>query len=399
MNNKFSQKVLNIDVSLIKQMPVKAHKLVLEGKFQKDDILSLGQGIPSMKTPKYIRDAVIEQLQDDDKICKYSLQPGVPELKKAVADDLEKKSKRKIDPESEIFISAGAMEALIVGMTAIIKKDEEVILADPSYASHIEQVVFAQGKPVYLPLDPNNNWEFNIDTLKSKITKKTKAIVICNPANPTGTIFSKEKLDHIAKLAIENDLFVFADETYSYLVYDNHPFTSLIEYPELKDRLIYTYSFSKEYAMTGWRVGYMYAPKFIIDQCLKVHDALVICAPTISQYAALAALTKKPYKNDPDMIEIYNKRRKLMCKYLDKLNDLFSYQSPTGAYYILVKYLKTDLNSLDFCMKLLEEIGVIAIPGSGFGPNGEGHIRLSFCATEEDIKKAFERIKKWNKTL
>ena len=291
------------------------------------------------------------------------------------------------------------MEALAVGISTLIKEGEEVILADPSYSSHIEQVVFAGGKPIFVPLDSTNEWDIPINTLKQKINKKTKAIIICSPANPTGAIIKKEKLDAIVKLALENDLFVFADETYSYLVYDKIKFTSLLEYPELKDRLIYTYSFSKEFAMTGWRVGYMYAPSFVIEQCLKVHDAFVICAPTISQYAALAALTKKPYPDDPNMLEIYEKRRDLMSELLDELEDLFSYQLPKGAYYILAKYLKTNLKSLDFSLKLLEEAGVITIPGIGFGPGGKGHIRLSLCGEEAEIKKAFQRIKKWNKTF
>jgi len=397
--NYISHQVKNIEISLIKQMPIKAHKLVLEGKLKQKDIVSLGQGIPSMATPRYIREAVIKQLKTDDKICKYSLQPGVPELKQAIAKKLTKKANRPVDAEKEIFISAGAMEALAVGISTVVQKGDEVILADPSYSSHIEQVLFAGGKPVFVPLDANNNWEFDIAKLKQKITKKTKAIIICNPSNPTGTILAKKTLDQIAKIAVQNDLFVFADETYSYLTYKKSPFISLLEYPKLKDKLIYTYSFSKEFAMTGWRVGYMYAPSFVINECLKVHDAFVICAPTISQYAALAALTQKPHKGDVNMVKIFDKRRKLMCKYLDELPDLFSYQEPKGAYYILVKYLKTKLKSLDFALKLLEEAGVITIPGSGFGPSGEGHIRLSFCAPEADITKAFDKIKKWNKSL
>lgn len=394
-----SNRVKNIEVSLIKQMPLKAHKLVLDGKFKPDEIVSLGQGIPSMATPKYITDYVIEKLQSDDKICKYSLQPGTPELKQAIATDLKEKTGRKVDPNKEIFVSVGAMEALAAGLSTILNKDDEIILADPSYSSHIEQILFAEGKPVFVPLNPDKNWEFDLKVFKQKITPRTKAIIICNPANPTGAIIEKEQLNQIVEVAIENDLFVFADETYSYLVYDNHPFTSLLEYPELKDKLIYTFSFSKQFAMTGWRLGYMYAPKFIIEQSLKIHDAFAICAPTVSQYAGFAALTKEPYPNDPNMVKIYNKRKKLMCQKLDQLSDLFSYQEPKGAYYILVKYLKTDLNSMDFATKLLEETGVIAIPGTGFGPKGEGHIRLSFCSTEEEIETAFERIKKWNETL
>ena len=394
-----AKRVQNIEISLIKKMPMYAHKLVLEKKWKAEEIVSLGQGIPAMPTPKYIRNAVIEELKSDEAICKYSLQPGWPKLKNLIADILTKKTNRDVNPETEVFVSTGAMEALAVGMSTLFEEGDEVIIANPSYSSHIEQAVFAGAKPVFVDLDPNNNWAFNVEQFKQSINNKTKALILCNPANPTGMVIPKETLDEIVKIVVENNIFVFADETYGYLVFDNEKFISLLEYPELKDLLIYTYSFSKEFAMTGWRVGYMYAPAYIIEQCLKIHDAFVICAPTVSQHAAYAALTGTPYPEDPNMVEVFDKQRLYMCQRLDELPDLFAYQKPKGAYYILAKYLKTGLKAKDFSIKLLEEIGVITIPGTGFGPGGEGHIRLSFCATVENIKIAFDRIQEWNKNL
>jgi aminotransferase len=183
------------------------------------------------------------------------------------------------------------------------------------------------------------------------------------------------------------------DETYDFLVYDDVPFFSLTSFPEIKEQIVACYSFSKQYAMTGWRVGYMYAPSPIIDQALKVHDAVVISAPTISQYAALAALTHKVQSSAGEEIrEILARRRALVCSRLERLMDLFSFVKPDGAYYVLPRYLKTELNSTDFSMKLLHEAKVITVPGRAFGPNGESHIRLSYGGTEEEINLAFDRI-------
>lgn len=391
MKNRFSQRVEKIQVSAIKQMPLLARKF--------SNTISLGQGLPSLATPKYIRDEVIKFLENDNNIGKYSLQPGMPKLKKAVADNLSKIAGRGINFDKEIFISVGAMEALATAISSVVERGDEVILFDPGYSSHIEQVLFAEGKPIFVGLDEEKNWQIDFDELEKSINEKTKAIIICNPSNPTGKVFSYDELKTIVRLATENDLFVIADETYNFLVYDDFKFFSLASFSELKDNLILCGSFSKEFAMTGWRVGYMFAPAEVISQALKVHDAFVICAPTISQYAALVALTKQPASDEVDIKEILRKRRDLICERLDKLTDLFSYQKPRGAYYVLAKYEKTSLNSWNFAVKLLEETGVITVPGCAFGPLGENHIRMSFGGTEEEIDEAFNRIAKWNKNL
>jgi len=386
---QFSKRVEQIAVSAIKQMPLIARQV--------PDAVSLGQGIPSLKTPDYIRKAVSELLESSDSIGKYSLQPGVPELKAAVREVVSEKARRVVDSEKEIFISAGAMEALFAGIVSIIDEGDEVILFDPSYASHIEQVLFAGGVPVFVPLKEESNWGVCLDSLSNAVTSKTKAIIVCNPGNPTGQVFSRQELSAIAKIAVDHQLYVIADETYDFLVYDDISFTSLTSFPEIKEQLIACYSFSKQFAMTGWRVGYMYAPEKIIDQALKVHDAVVISAPTISQYAALHALKAKP--EESEIKDILSRRRNLVCERMKGLSDLFSFSVPKGAYYVLPKYLKTELNSTEFAMKLLFEAKVISIPGRAFGPQGEGHIRFSFGGTESEINTAFDRIESWNKNL
>lgn len=388
---KFSNRVEQIAVSAIKQMPLIARSV--------PDAVSLGQGIPSVRTPNYIQRYVINALKQDDKIGKYSLQPGMPELKRAVADVVSEKARREVDAEREIFISAGAMEALFAAIVSLVEVGDEVILFDPSYASHIEQVLFAGGVPVFVPMQEDNGWTVCTESLKKAITSKTRAMIVCNPGNPTGKVFSKEELQSIVNIAVENDIFVIADETYDFLVYDDIPFVSLTSFTEIKDQMVACYSFSKQFAMTGWRVGYMYAPSQIIDQALKVHDAVVISAPTISQYAALAALTCDKGDDYEDIKEILANRRSLVCARMEQLGDLFAFSKPEGAYYLFTRYLKTELNSTDFSMKLLQEARVVTIPGRAFGPSGEGHIRLSYGGTEEDINLAFDRIELWNQQL
>jgi aminotransferase len=293
------------------------------------------------------------------------------------------------------------METLAAGIATVVDRGDEVLIPTPNYASHIEQILFAEGTPVFVPLLEDQGWRLDVDSFRKAITKKTKAIIICNPMNPTGAVFSKEDIVGIARLALEKDLFIIADEAYDFLVYDNHTYLSFASIPELKDRLIGAFSFSKMYCMTGWRVGFMYAPPKIIDQVLKVHDAFAICAPTISQYAALAALQATNGKDGAgdrfieNLVRALDERRKLACSRLDKLDALFSYQRPKGAYYVFPGIVGTQMNSMELALRLLYEAKVICIPGNGFGPSGEGHIRFSFGGTEDEINRAFDRIEEW----
>ncbi len=399
----FSKRVKDIEISLIRYMPVLASKV--------PDAVSLGQGMPSFELPEEIKEKLIEALRTIKDINKYSLEPGLPILKEEVTKYLEKTKNVKINPEKEICITKGAIGGLFCTISSLIEKGDEVIILTPAYEPHIEQVKFAEGKPIFVPLIEKLGWRPNFDAIESSITKKTKAIIICDPSNPTGGVFEKEDLKKIADLANKFDLFIITDETYDFLTYDekdyNPPTTSshsslrseraphfsLLSFPEVRDRLIACFSFSKKYAMTGFRVGYVVSPENIMNQILKVHDESTICAPTISQYAALFALTS-PQNFVQKFKEEFQKRRDLICQRLNQLKDLFEYQKPKGAYYIFPK-LKLPIKSKDFSLKLLYETKVITIPGIAFGPSGEGHIRLSFAGKEEDINEAFNRIEKF----
>lgn len=385
-----SMRVAQITVSAIKQMPILAAEL--------GGCVSLGQGIPSFNTPKFIRDYIIEELsKSDSPIGKYSMQPGLPELKAEVARDLKRTRSIDVNHETEIFISCGGMEALAAAIATIVERGDEVILPSPTYASHIEQVLFAEGIPKFVPLVEERGWTLDIERLEKSISAKTKAIVLCNPINPTGTVFTEKELRELADLVLKHNLYVIADEAYDFLIYDGLPYFSLLSLTQLRDRIIGACSFSKRYCMTGWRVGFMYSSARIIKQVLKVHDAFAICAPTISQYAALAALRATNGKDgagDKSVKELCAalwQRRDLVCKRLDALADMFSYVKPCGGYYVFPR-INASEESIEFALRLLREARVITIPGAAFGPTGERHIRLSFGATEEELNEAFDRL-------
>lgn len=387
-----ARRVAQISVSAIKQMPVLASKI--------EGCISLGQGIPSFGTPSFIRESIVEALGHDEFIGKYSLQPGIPELKLEIAKYLHR-TKGIDDPERELFVSCGAMEALAGVISTVVDRGDEVLIPSPNYSSHIEQILFAEGNPVFVPLIEEEGWRLDMAGFRKALSSKTKAILLCNPMNPTGAVFREEDLRALAEMALERNLFIISDEAYDFLLYDGLPHFSLASIPGLKRLLITCKSFSKMYCMTGWRVGYMVAAARIIDQVLKVHDAFAICAPTISQYAALAALKATNGKDgDGDrfirkLVEALGSRRDIICDRLDGLPHLFSYERPKGAYYVFPKITHDNENDMDLALRLLHEARVITIPGSGFGPTGAGHIRLSFGAPEKDIHRAFDRIDEW----
>jgi aminotransferase len=380
-----SHRVAQINVSAIKEMPLIANKL--------GGCVSLGQGIPSFPTPPHIVEAVWRRMREDPDSGKYSLGPGMPELREAVAGQLERRIGRSVDADREICITVGAMEALCAAILTLVDRGDEVILPSPNYASHIEQVLLAEGVPVFAQLH-ENNWQLDVERIRKAVTPRTKAIILCNPHNPTGANFAESDLRVLADLAINNDLILICDETYDFLVYDGEPHFSLTTVPELSDRIVATFSFSKKYAMTGWRIGYVYAPEGILDQIMKVHDAVAICAPSISQQAALAAI-EGPQDCVTEIRAALQRRRDLVCQRLSRLDKFFDYVKPQGAYYLMVHYKFPGVDSMTFALRLLHEARVITIPGAAFGPTGENHVRISFGGAEPEIDEAFDRMERW----
>jgi aminotransferase len=380
-----SRRVQQINISAIKEMPLLASRL--------EGCVSLGQGIPSFPTPPHIVDAVCQALRDRPESGKYTLGPGTARLREAIAASLGREKGIRVDPERELCVTVGAMEALSAAVLTVVDRGDEVLLPSPNYASHIEQVLLAEGVPLFVPLKAGD-WQLDVEAMARAVTSRTRAVILCNPHNPTGANFREADLRALAALAVERDLIVIADETYDFLTFDGESHFSLASLPELQDRIIATYSFSKKYAMTGWRVGYVHACEGLLDQMMKVHDAVAICAPTVSQIAALAAL-EGPQDCVTEIRAALERRRDLICSGLETMRDHFSFVRPRGAYYLLARSRHPGAGSMDLALRLLNEARVITIPGAAFGPGGEHHVRLSFGGFEEEIQEALDRMKAW----
>ncbi len=362
---------------------------------QYDDVAFLSWAKPTTGTPKHINDAVIEAI-NKGKTGGYSQSEGLPELREEIVKKLKRDNHINANT-SQIIVTVGAIEGLAASVLASIDPGDEVILPTPTYSTHITQVKLASGIPVLVPLNEDNNFALDTEAIKKVITPKTKAIMFCTPSNPTGTVFSEKTLREMGKIALENHLTLIIDEAYEYFTFDTAKHFSLASIPELKKNVITNYTFTKTYAMTGWRIGYIHADEEMITQIKKAHIPLAICAPVASQYAAIAAL-----KGSQECVEVfrshYAKARNLMCERLDILDSVFEYTKPEGSYLMFPKILGNEGNdSITFSKNLLTEAKVSTTPGIAFGPTGENHIRLSFCVPEEMINKAFDRMEKYFK--
>lgn len=375
------ERTKDLRLSIIKQIEIKASNY--------PDAISLAQGIPDFDTPPCIKRRVENALKRGV-VSKYSLSPGLPELRELIEQSLAQQN-MFYDWEKEIVVTAGSIEGITDSIMAITEPGDEVIIPEPTYTSYREVIVLAGCKPVFVPLNEDKGWAFEIEKYKQAITPKTKAIFYCNPNNPTGTIYTKEQLLDLAKLAEEHDLFLISDEVYKDFIYDGEPIFSLAEIPKYRKRLIRLFSFSKAYAMTGWRVGYVHSDESIINEIVKVHDSLVTCAPVISQYAAMGALEM----GERDVIKFnqeYKNRLELICARLDNLNHIFSYVKPKSSYYVFPRIIKGETDSWKFCLDLLDKTQVALVPGFAFGPNGEVHVRISFGRSQKDITEAMDRF-------
>jgi aminotransferase len=379
-----SERVRNIVPSATKEMAIIAARI--------GGCVSLGQGVPSFATPPHIVQAVRRVLVEDPGSGKYSLQTGMPELRRKIAEYMFTQKNIRVDPESEVCVTVGGMEALLATILTVVDQGDEVILPSPTYASYTEQILLAGGIPKFVPL--NDTWGLDLQAIRQAISPRTRAIILCNPGNPTGTVFADSETVALCRQAIANNFVIITDEAYDYMVYDGTMPINPLSMEEFRDNVISISSLSKKYALTGWRVGWVAAAKGWMEQIMKVHDATAICAPTPSQFAALAAL-----EGDQECVAVMReeliKRRTLCCARLDKLKDYFSYVPPKGAFYVMAKYLFSEASSQEVATRLLEEAKVITIPGGAFGEGGEKHLRLSFGGELQVIDEAFDRIERW----
>ena len=360
---------------------------------QVKDPVSLSWAKPAAGSPEHINEAACEAIKAG-LVSGYSGSIGLPELREAIVEKLRRDNNIEADP-SEVLVTVGAIEGLNAAVMALLDPGDEVLIPSPNYSTHAQQVLLASAIPVYVPTIEKEGFRLDIDAFRKAVTKRTKAIMFCTPGNPTGAVFEEEELRALGKIALENELAIIVDESYEYFTFDGTRHFSLASIPELKERTISCFTFTKTYAMTGWRIGYVLATTELVTQMLKAHIPFCICAPVVSQYAALGAL-----RGPQDCVEEFRGKyldlRDLTCKRLDGLSSVFEYQKPKGSYCMFPKILhKEGSDSLSFCKKLLLEGGVSTTPGVAFGPTGEGHLRITFCDSKEAINKAFDRMERY----
>ncbi len=331
------------------------------------------------------------ELEADPDIGKYALPDGLPELRRLVAAERSAIGP-EVDADENVLITAGNMQGMNAILHVLIDPGDEIIVTDPGFASHFQQIQLCGGKPVYWRLDEAADWRLDLEALPGLITEKTKGIILVTPSNPTGKIFSEAELRRVGQVARDADILIVIDDPYRHFLYENRKdYFDLASVDEFADHIAYLFTFSKTYAMSGWRLGYAVVPGFLKHQMLKVHDATLICTPRISQVAGIAALSGEA-EHLAEFERILGQRRKLICERLDAVPHVFSYSRPEGAYYVFPRITAEHTTSQDFAIRLLEEARVTVTPGAAFGPSGEHHVRMAYCVEEETIERAFDRI-------
>jgi aminotransferase len=351
-----------------------------------EDVISLGVGEPDFVTPDHIIQAGIRSLQQGH--TAYTSNSGLLELRHELAAHLKRLYGLEYDPETELLITVGVSEALSISLIATIDPGDEIIVPEPCFVSYRPGVIFAGGTPVTVPTFFEHNFQLMADRVEKAITPHTKAILMGYPNNPTGAVMTRECLLEIAELAERYDLLIYSDEIYDQLVYGiDH--TCMACLPGMRERTVLLGGFSKAYAMTGWRVGYVAAPADITREIRKVHQYAIMCSPTPSQYAAIQAL-REGAQDVERMRAEYNRRRKVIVKGLNAAGlDCFE---PRGAFYAFPSIAATGLSSEEFSEKLLFEEKVAVVPGNAFGDCGLGFVRCCYAASMEDIEEALVRI-------
>ena len=383
MRNPLSDKIVNIPPSGIR----KFFDIVSEMK----DAISLGVGEPDFETPWHIREEGIYSLEKGRTF--YTSNAGLKPLKVEICEYLKRRCDVAYDPDREVLVSVGGSEAIDLAMRAMLNDGDEVLVPQPSYVSYMPCVTLADGVPVVIQLEEKDQFRLTPEKLLEKITDKTKILVLPFPNNPTGAIMEREDLEKIVEIVLEKDLFVISDEIYGELTYkEDH--VSIANIPGMQERTILINGFSKSYAMTGWRLGYAAAPEIILKQMLKIHQYAIMCAPTTSQYAAVAAL--RDGDNDVEMMrESYNQRRRYLLNAFKEMGiDCFE---PLGAFYTFPNISRFGMTSEEFATALLKEEKVAVVPGTAFGACGEGFVRISYAYSLKSLKEALGRIERFVK--
>ena len=351
------------------------------------EVISLGVGEPDFDTPWHVREEGIYSLTKGKTF--YSPNAGLKSLRDEISAFMQRRYGLSYDPAHEIIVTVGGSEAIDLAFRAMLDPGDEVIVPEPSYVSYKPCAVLAGGVPRVLELREKDAFKLRPEDLERCINEKTKILLLCYPNNPTGAVMDREDLEPIAELVKKHDLFVVSDEIYSELNYTGRHHVSIANLPGMRERTIVINGFSKSYAMTGWRLGYTAGPRHIMDQMLKIHQYAIMCAPTTAQYAAVEAL-----KNGDEDIEYMRReydgrRRYLLKRFRDMGIGCFEAE---GAFYVFPDISRFGLSSDEFAQRLLHEQKLAVVPGTAFGSSGEGHLRVSYAYSLNDLKRALDRI-------
>ena len=385
MRNLLAKKIMDIQPSGIRKFFDVANEM--------EDVISLGVGEPDFDTPWRIREEGIFSLERGKTF--YTSNAGLKELRQEICNYLERKIHVSYDPIKETLITVGGSEAIDVGLRCMLDPGDEVLIPQPSYVSYLPCTIMADGVPVIVPLQYENEFKLTAEDLEKYTTPKTKILIMPFPNNPTGSIMTKEDLEPIAEFVKEHDLYVMSDEIYSELTYKTEH-VSIASLPGMRERTLVINGFSKGFAMTGWRLGYCCGPEELIGQMTKLHQFAIMCAPTNSQYAAVEGL-----KNCGDEVEemrkSYDQRRRFLMHEFERMGlDCFE---PFGAFYVFPSIQKFNMTSEEFATRLLNEEKVAVVPGTAFGECGEGFLRISYAYSLEDLKEALDRLESFNQKL
>jgi len=386
-----SAEILSERVSCLETSPIR--KLIdLVGKIP--DVVGLHAGEPDFDTPEHVKEAAKRAL--DEGLTHYTYTAGLPELREAIAEKLWRDNHVKADPETEITVTVGGFAAIFCALQAVLNPGDEVVIPEPVWPSYSGLVRLAGGKPVLLRLEPPG-YQLNVELLKKRLSEHIRMIVINTPNNPTGAVYGVKELEALASLAKKNDFLVLADEVYEKIVFDDARHVSIASLGGMRDRTITVNSFSKTYAMTGWRVGYVVANEEITAGLRRVHSYAVSCVSPILQKAACTALTESQ-DCVRRMVREYRERRDIFVEALNKI-DGFNCLKPKGTFYVFPDIKNFGLPSAELAERMLKEAKVAAIPGSAFGQSGEGHLRMSVAVSRNDLTRAIKRIEDFVKSL
>ncbi|MCX6858063.1 MAG: aminotransferase class I/II-fold pyridoxal phosphate-dependent enzyme [Verrucomicrobia bacterium] len=374
----------------IRDLPRSGIRDFFELVIGRSDVISLGVGEPDKSTPWPIREAVIRSLEKGQ--TSYTSNLGLEALRILISEYVEKQFRVTYDPKTEILVTVGVSEALDIAFRAVLNPGDEVIYHEPCYVSYSPSIKMAYGVPVVVETREENQFALMAADVEKAITPKTKIIALNFPTNPTGGIMPPEELEKIAALAVKHDLFVFTDEIYCELLYDNRQHKSIVEYPGMRERTVLLHGFSKAFAMTGWRLGYACAPAPLREAMMKVHQYCMLCAPIMSQIAGIEAL-KMGASAYEEMRQSYEMRRNIIVSRLNGMG-LHCF-NPGGAFYAFPEIRSTGLTSKEFALGLLEKKSVAVVPGNAFGAAGEGFVRCCYATAPDLIVKAMDLMEEF----